>query len=153
MESKAKLKQFFIMVGCIHLDLLLVEKVTVAPIPADCQDEQPCFRYRAIINILEFTDLRSFDGLTPGGGEDKLHGPTSSGGHGRSVDGSTGRPGGSSRGPAAVSTSTAGPHRGASGFSGKPAHYDHQASPPIGATFGISVHPPPPPTRLRTFPT
>lgn len=34
-ESKATLKQFFVTAGCIHPDLLPVEKVMVAPIPSN----------------------------------------------------------------------------------------------------------------------
>lgn len=80
-ESKATLKQFFITVGCIHPGLLPVEKVMVAPIPFDHPDQQPCLWYKAVINILEVTDLcsPSEHGPAMGDGGDVSFRPAGSG--------------------------------------------------------------------------
>lgn len=65
-ESKATLKEFKVTVGCIHPDLLPLEKVMVTPIPATRPNDQPCLHYKAIINILELEDLRSAGNLVAG---------------------------------------------------------------------------------------
>lgn len=58
-ESKANMKEFKVTMGCIHLDLLPLEKVMIAPIPAIHPSYQPCLRYCAIINILDVQEARA----------------------------------------------------------------------------------------------
>ena len=44
-ESKASMKAFKVFVGCVHPDLVPLEKFMLTPIPAHGEVEQSCLRY------------------------------------------------------------------------------------------------------------
>jgi hypothetical protein len=56
-ESKANLKQFLVMVDCLHPDLVPTTKVMVAPTTSGQPGSLPCLRYRAVVDILEVVEL------------------------------------------------------------------------------------------------
>uniref|UniRef100_K3XPX6 Uncharacterized protein n=1 Tax=Setaria italica TaxID=4555 RepID=K3XPX6_SETIT len=150
MEFKANLKKFFVMVGCIHLDLLPIEKFMVAPIPAEWLDVQLYLRYRAVINILEVSDLHSTGRAPPGDSGTGPCWPAAPGGHRgsgpSSIDGSSEWPIG---GPVA---------RPSMGLVGRPAGTSSASSGGrcrtnhlVMATFGALAHALSPQPHPRSF--
>jgi hypothetical protein len=58
------LQEFFIVAGCMHPDLIPVEKAMLVPI-SEGAPGQLCLRYKAVIDIVDVVDLHPMPGSPP----------------------------------------------------------------------------------------
>ncbi|CAL5019855.1 unnamed protein product [Urochloa decumbens] len=153
-ESKASLREYLVSVGCVHPDLVPNEKIMVAPLPSTNLDVLPCLHYKAFIDILEVTDLRSPGGPpAPGGSGGHPPPPGTASGSGRGSCTGPGSGGGSARGtgPSGDGPQGAGPSGGAPAPSHLPTVGLGRPLPWRDA-FATPVLPPAPVQRPGTYP-